>query len=50
MQGEEFRINLEAEAVPFCVKTPHVVPSAYREQVKKPLDQMVNQSIIQPVK
>jgi len=32
MEGEQFHIRLREDAVPFCVKSPRVVPFAYRNK------------------
>ena len=49
MEGETFAIALMEGAKPFCVKTPRTVPFAYRDKLKKELDQLQQQGIITPV-
>ena len=49
MEGEQFHIKLQDNAVPFCVKTPRAVPFAYREKLKEELDLLQQQGIIAPV-
>ena len=50
MEGEKFHISVMEEAVPFCVKTPRAVPSAYRKNLKVELELLQEQGIITPVK
>ena len=49
MEGEQFHIRLQEDAAPFCVKTPRVVPFAYRDKLKEELDLLQQQGIITPV-
>jgi len=49
MEGEQFLIKIQDNAVPFCVKSPRVVPFAYRDKLKEELDLLQNQGIITPV-
>ena len=49
MEGEQFHIRLQEDAVPFCVKTPRVVPFAYRDKLKEELDLLQQQGIVTPV-
>ena len=49
MPGEEFRIQLEDDAVPFCVKAPRAIPYAYRDKLRTELDNMVAKGIITPI-
>ena len=49
MPGEEFHIQLEEDALPFCVKTPRTIPYAYRDKLKSELDKMVANGVIVPV-
>ena len=49
MHGETFTISLKEGAEPFCVKTPRSVPFVYREKLKKELDLLQQQGIIEPV-
>ncbi len=38
MPGEEFHISLTEDAHPFCVSTPHTIPFAYCDKLKKEID------------
>ena len=49
MEGETFTISLMEGAKPFCVKAPRTIPFAYRDKLKKELDQLLQQGIITPV-
>ena len=49
MDGEQFHIVLAGNAIPFCVKTPHTVPFAYRDKLKAELELLRQQGIIAPV-
>ena len=49
MKGEEFKICLKDEAVPFCLITPRTILYAYREKLKTQLDKMVAANIIKPI-
>ena len=49
MKGPPMEIELKAEAVPFRVHGPRVMPYAYRDQVKGQIEDMVAQGIIEPV-
>ena len=49
MKGPPMEIELKAEAVPFQVHRPRVMPYAYRDQVKAQIEDMVAQGIIEPV-
>ena len=49
MPGELFHITLRDNARPFCVTTPRTIPLAYREKLKKELDLLVEQGIIESV-
>ena len=49
MPGEEFRIHLRDDAVPFCVTAPRRVSLAYREPLKEELKRLQDQDIIFPV-
>ena len=46
MDGEQFRIALAENAVPFCVKTLCTVPFAYRDNLKAELELLQQQGII----
>ena len=48
MKGPPMRIHLRQDAQPFAIHTPRQVPLAYKEQVKKELENMVTQGIITP--
>ena len=49
MKGELFKINLRDDAKPFCISAPRSIPYAYRDKVKKELDSLKSQGIIEPV-
>lgn len=49
MDGPPMKIYLKEGATPFAIHTPRQIPFAFRDQVKKELDSMVEQGIIQPV-
>ena len=49
MQGEEFHISLTDGDKPFCVRTPRVIPFAYRDKLKAELGLLLEQGIIAPV-
>ena len=49
MPGEMFHIALKDNARPFCVNTPRTVPFAYKEKLRKEIDLLVTQGIIQAV-
>ena len=49
MEGEQFCISLTEDAQPFCVRTPRVVPFAYRDKLREELDLLQNQGVIAPV-
>ena len=49
MCTQPVKIQLKADAVPFRVSAARPVPFAYREQIKKQLDTMEAQNVIQPV-
>ena len=49
MKGPPMEIELKAEAVPFRVHGPRVMPYAYRNLVKAQIEDMVAQGIIEPV-
>lgn len=49
MDGEQFRIVLAEDAIPFHVKTPHTVPFAFRDKLKAELELLEQQGIIVPV-
>lgn len=49
MEGEQFRIQLQDNAIPFCIKTPRTIPFAYRDKLKEELDLLQQQGIITPV-
>ena len=49
MPGEEFRIELEDDVTPFCVRAPRAIPYAYRDKVQVELERMVREDIIAPV-
>ena len=49
MNGELFKINLRDDAKPFCISAARSIPYAYRDKVKKELDSLQSQGIIEPV-
>jgi len=49
MEGEQFRIQLQDNAILFCIKTPCTIPFAYRDKLKEELDLLQQQGIITPV-
>jgi len=49
MEGEQFHIRLREDAVPFRVKSPRVVPFAYRDKLEEELHLLLQQGIIAPV-
>ncbi|XP_070000274.1 uncharacterized protein [Penaeus vannamei] len=49
MKGPPMTSHLKSDAQPFAVYTPRVIPLAWRHDVKKELDTMVSQNIIEPV-
>ena len=49
MDGEKFSISLQEDAIPFCVKTPRLIPFAYRDKLKTELDLLQEEGIIAPV-
>ena len=49
MPGENYKIHLKDDAVPFCVTAPRRVPLAYREPLKEELQRLQDQDIIFPV-
>ena len=49
MQGEEFHLSLTANAKPFCVNTPRMIPFAYRDKLKAELYLLESQHVIAPV-
>ena len=46
MPGEKYKIELEEEARPFCVRTPRTVPLPLTEKLKDELDLLEQQGII----
>ena len=49
MQGEEFHIEIDDTAKPFCVHTPRTIPFAYRDKLQAELNLLESQHIITPV-
>ena len=49
MNGKLFKINLKDDAKPFCISAPRSIPYVYRDKVKKELDSLQSQGIIEPV-
>ena len=49
MEGEQFHIELMSEAKPFCVRTPRMIPFAYRDKLQAELNLLQSQGIIAPV-
>lgn len=49
MPRRKMRINLKEGAQPFTMYTPHVIPLACQEDVKKEQKTIVTQGIIKPV-
>ena len=49
MEGETFNISLMEGTKSFCAKAPRTIPFAYRDELKKELDQLLQQGIITPV-
>ena len=49
MKGEPMQIHLKENAKPFARHTPNSIPIPWREAVKKELDTLVQQGIIEPV-
>lgn len=49
MNGSPMKIHLKPDAQPFAIYTPRVIPLAWRDAVKKELDSMTSQDIIEPV-
>ena len=49
MEGEQFTITLQEDAISFCLKTPWTVPFAYWEKLKNELDLLQQQGIIAPI-
>ena len=49
MNGELFKINLRDDAKPFCISAPRSIPYTSRDKVKKELDSLLSQEIIEPV-
>ena len=47
MEGEKFHISLVDDAVPFCIKAPHL--RTYKNKLKAELEILQEQSIIAPV-
>ena len=48
MTGPPMRIHLKPGATPFAIHTPRPIPFAFRDQVKRELDSLVQQGIIMP--
>ena len=48
MNGKKFHITLTEGAKPFCIKTPRMVPFAYRDKLKAELEILETQGIIAP--
>ena len=46
MPGEEYKIHMRDDAVPFCVTAPRRVPLAHREPLKDELKRLEDQDII----
>ena len=49
MKGKPMRILLREDAVPFALTTARKIPFAWKEKIKKQLDDMVAKKIIEPV-
>ena len=49
MAGPPLSIELQSDAVPFAVNGARPIPFAQRDAIKKMLDDMVSQGVIQPV-
>ena len=49
MPGEEFRIHVKEDAVPFCASSPRRVALSLREPLKTELQKLVAENIIAPV-
>ena len=49
MPGEQFKIHLREDAVPFCVSSPRRVPLSLREPLKEELQKLMDEDIIVPV-
>ena len=49
MKGPHMKIHLEEDAECFSVKAPRNIPYAWRDEVRKQLDDMVKKNIIRPL-
>ena len=49
MQGEEFHIEIDDTAKPFCVHTPRTIPFAYQDKLQAELNLLESQHIITAV-
>ena len=43
VEDEHFHIALTDDAKPFCVKTPHTIPFAFRDKLKAEIDLLQQQ-------